>query len=143
MQINFDKDLKVDNTANINLYGKQLKIIFNDEFRKKIADARLRVEASYAKLDDEKYVKELSKKPYEEQQKVANDLMKKNKEIVISTVDSLLGNGIGDFLYQHFNGSTEAVSAVLGLLEEYADDAVKNIKREKKNKKLAKFKNHH
>ena len=143
MQINFDKDLKVDNTANINLYGKQLKIIFNDEFRKKIADARLLVEASYAKLDDEKYVKELSKKPYEEQQKVANDLMKKNKEIVISTVDSLLGNGIGDFLYQHFNGSTEAVSAVLGLLEEYADDAVKNIKREKKNKKLAKFKNHH
>lgn len=143
MQINFDKDLKVDNTANINLYGKQLKIIFNDEFRKKIADAILRVEASYAKLDDEKYVKELSKKPYEEQQKVANDLMKKNKEIVISTVDSLLGNGIGDFLYQHFNGSTEAVSAVLGLLEEYADDAVKNIKREKKNKKLAKFKNHH
>lgn len=143
MQINFDKDLKVDNTANINLYGKQLKIIFNDEFRKKIVDARLRVEASYAKLDDEKYVKELSKKPYEEQRKVANDLMKKNKEIVISTVDSLLGNGIGDFLYQHFNGSTEAVSAVLGLLEEYADDAVKNIKREKKNKKLAKFKNHH
>lgn len=143
MQINFDKDLKVDNTANINLYGKQLKIVFNDDFRCKIADARLRVEASYAKLDDEKYVKELSKKPYEEQQKVANDLMKKNKEIVISTVDSLLGNGIGDFLYQHFNGSTEAVSAVLGLLEEYADDAVKNIKREKKNKKLAKFKNHH
>lgn len=143
MQINLEKELKVDNQADINLYGKHLRLALNDDFRRKLTDARLKIEAAYAKFDDEDYVKEVSQKPYEEQQKIAENLMDKSRKIVISTVDNLLGKGIGEFLYKHFNGSTEAVSAVLGVLEDYADKAVKNMREEKKKSKLAKYKNHH
>lgn len=143
MQINFDKELKVDNQADVNLYGKHVKLNLNDEFRRKVTSARLRIEAAYAKFDDEDYVKEVSQKPYEEQQKIAENLMDKSRKIVISAVDDLLGKGTGEFLYKHFNNSTEGVSAVIGLLEDYADESVKNIKEEKQKEKLAKFKNHH
>lgn len=143
MQINFDQDLKIDTQADVNLYGKKVKVAFNDDFRRAIRQARLKIETTMSKFDDEKYVQELSKKSYEEQTKVADNLMRKSREIVFAAVDELLGEGTGKFLYKKFGNSTEAVSAVLGLLEDYADESVKNIKEEKRKRKLAKYKNHH
>lgn len=143
MQINFDQDLRIDTQADVNLYGKKVKVTFNDDFRRAIRQARLKIETAMSKFDDEKYIKEISKKSYEEQTKIADDLMHKSREIVFAAVDELLGEGTGKFLYKKFNGSTDAVSAVLGLLEDYADESVKNIKDEKRKHKLAKYKNHH
>ena len=143
MKINFDQELKVDNQADINLYGKQVHVVLNDEFRQKLTASRLKIDAVYAKFDDPAYTKKVSEKPYQEQQKIADQLMDKTHKIVISTVDGLLGQGIGEYLYKHFNGSTEAVSAVLGLLEDYANESVTNLKEQKKKAKLAKYKNHH
>ena len=36
MQINFDQDLKIDTQADVNLYGKKVKVTFNDDFRRAI-----------------------------------------------------------------------------------------------------------
>lgn len=143
MKINFDKELKIDNTAEINLYGKQLKIVFNDDFRRKISAARLKIESYASKFDDEDYVKEISSKPYKEQEKIANNFMNQSKNVVLTAVDEILGAGIGEFLYKHFDGSTEAVSAVLAKLEEKADEAIKDTQAQERKAKLSKYKNHH
>ena len=66
MQINFDQDLKIDTQADVNLYGKKVKVTFNDDFRRAIRQARLKIETTMSKFDDEKYVQELSKKSYKE-----------------------------------------------------------------------------
>lgn len=137
--IDLDKTVKVDNKSTIKLAGKEYNLTFNDDFREKVTITETNVSKIIKKLNSDKfsdYVLDLSAdKRKETIANLINDL----KRIATTGLDELLGEGVGQQVWEYYNGSTDAVSAVIGALENAADKAVEIKENQNRAQRRAKY----
>ena len=114
--LNLDQQLTVDNKKTVQIGGKEYELIFNDKF---------------------------AKKEYAEQKEQLMTAFDKGKVVVIDALDQLLGEGEGERLYKHYNESTQALIALVALLNKAANDAVCETKAKNRAERRAKYKKNH
>ena len=65
------------------------------------------------------------------------------KKVVVDALDQLLGKGEGERLYKHYNESTQALTALVALLNKAANDSVRENKAKNRAERRAKYNKNH
>lgn len=141
--LNLDQKLTVDNKKTVQIGGKEYELIFNDKFAKLVADMQLKVAEATKGFDDDDKLKRFAKKEYAEQKEQLMTAFDEGKNIVIDALDQLLGEGEGERLYKHYNESTQALTALVALLNKVANDTVRENKAKDRSERRAKYKKNH
>jgi len=141
--INLDQQLTVDNKKTVQIGGKEYELIFNDKFAKLVADMQLKVAEATKGFDDDDKLKQFAKKEYTEQKEQLMTAFDEGKKIVVDALDQLLGKGEGERLYKYYNESTQALTALVALLNKAANDAVRENKAKNRAERRAKYKKNH
>lgn len=141
--LNLDQKLTVDNKKAVQIGGKEYELIFNDKFAKLVADMQLKVAEATKGFDDDDKLKKFAKKEYAEQKEQLMTAFDEGKKIVIDALDQLLGKGEGERLYKHYNESTQALTALIALLNKEATDAVRETKAKNRAERRAKYNKNH
>lgn len=137
--INIDDRLNVDNQATVKLAGQEYHLVFNDEFRQKSVALDAKVTKLINKLTDDKFNKEIELLPADKQKEKITSLMSQIKKVVCDGLDDLLGEGVGQKIYDYYHQSTDAVSAVIGVLVDASDNAVKVKENKNRAQRRAKY----
>lgn len=141
--LNLDQQLTVDNKKTVQIGGKEYELIFNDKFAKLVADMQLKVAEATKGFDDDDKLKQFAKKEYTEQKEQLMTAFDEGKKIVVDALDQLLGKGEGERLYKYYNESTQALTALVALLNKAANDAVRENKAKNRAERRAKYKKNH
>lgn len=141
--LNLDQKLTVDNKKTVQIAGKEYDLVFNDKFIKLVADMQLKVAEATKGFDDDDKLKRFAKKEYAEQKEQLMTAFDEGKNIVIDALDQLLGEGEGEHLYKHYNESTQALTALVALLNKVANDTVRENKAKGRSERRAKYKKNH
>lgn len=141
--LNLDQQLTVDNKKTVQIGGKEYELIFNDKFAKLVADMQLKVAEATKDFDDGDKLKQFAKKEYTEQKEQLMTAFDEGKKIVVDALDQLLGKGEGERLYKYYNESTQALTALVALLNKAANDAVRENKAKNRAERRAKYKKNH
>lgn len=141
--LNLDQKLTVDNKKTVQIGGKEYNLVFNDKFAKLVADMQLKVVEATKGFDDDDKLKQFAKKEYAEQKEQLMTVFDEGKNIVIDALDQLLGKGEGERLYKYYNESTQALTALVALLNKVANDAVRENKAKNRAERRAKYKKNH
>lgn len=141
--LNLDQKLTVDNKKTVQIGGKEYKLIFNDKFAKLVADMQLKVAEATKDFDDDAKLEQFAKKEYAEQKEQLMKAFDKGKVVVVEALDQLLGEGEGERLYKYYNESTQALTALVALLNNAANDAVRENKTRNRAERRAKYKKNH
>lgn len=141
--LNLDQQLTVDNKKIVQIGGKEYELIFNDKFAKLVADMQLKVAEATKDFDGDAKLEQFAKKEYAEQKEQLMTAFDKGKVVVIDALDQLLGEGEGERLYKHYNESTQALIALVALLNKAANDAVCETKAKNRAERRAKYKKNH
>lgn len=141
--LNLDQKLTVDNKKAVQIGGKEYELIFNDKFAKLVADMQLKVAEATKGFDDDDKLKKFAKKEYAEQKEQLMTAFDEGKKIVIDALDQLLGEGEGERLYKYYNESTQALTALVALLNKVANDTVRENKAKDRTERRAKYKKNH
>lgn len=138
--LNLDQQLTVDNKKTVQIGGQEYNLVFNDKFAKLVADMQLKVAEATKGFDDDDKLKQFAKKEYTEQKEQLMTAFDEGKEIVVDALDQLLGKGEGERLYKYYNESTQALTALVALLNKAANDAVRENKAKNRAERRAKYK---
>lgn len=141
--LNLDQKLTVDNKKTVQIGGKEYELIFNDKFAKLVADMQLKVAEATKGFDDDDKLKKFAKKEYAEQKEQLMTAFDEGKKIVIDALDQLLGKGEGERLYKYYNESTQALTALVDLLNKAANDSVRETKAKNRAERRAKYNKNH
>lgn len=141
--LNLDQQLTVDNKKTVQIGGKEYDLVFNDKFIKLVADMQLKVAEATKGFDDDDKLKKFAKKEYAEQKEQLMTAFDEGKKVVIEALDQLLGKGEGERLYKYYNESTQALTALVALLNKVANDAVRENKAKNRAERRAKYKKNH
>ena len=141
--LNLDQKLTVDNKKIVQIGGEEYELIFNDKFAKLVADMQLKVAEATKDFDDDAKLEQFAKKEYAEQKEQLMAAFDKGKVVVVDALDQLLGEGEGVHLYKYYNESTQALTALVALLNNAANDAVRENKAKNRAERRAKYKKNH
>lgn len=141
--LNLDQKLTVDNKKIVQIGGEEYELIFNDKFAKLVADMQLKVAEATKDFDDDAKLEQFAKKEYAEQKEQLMAAFDKGKVVVVDALDQLLGKGEGERLYKYYNESTQALTALVALLNNAANDAVRENKAKNRAERRAKYKKNH
>ncbi len=141
--LNLDQQLTVDNKKTVQIGGQEYNLVFNDKFAKLVADMQLKVAEATKGFDDDDKLKQFAKKEYTEQKEQLMTAFDEGKKIVVDALDQLLGAGEGERLYKYYNESTQALTALVALLNKAANDAVRENKAKNRAERRAKYKKNH
>ncbi|KRM63332.1 hypothetical protein FC14_GL000612 [Ligilactobacillus agilis DSM 20509] len=141
--LNLDQKLTVDNKKIVQIGGEEYELIFNDKFAKLVADMQLKVAEATKDFDDDAKLEQFAKKEYAEQKEQLMAAFDKGKVVVVDALDQLLGEGEGERLYKYYNESTQALTALVALLNNAANDAVRENKAKNRAERRAKYKKNH
>lgn len=141
--LNLDQKLTVDNKKIVQIGGEEYELIFNDKFAKLVADMQLKVAEATKDFDDDAKLEQFAKKEYAEQKEQLMAAFDKGKVVVVDVLDQLLGEGEGERLYKYYNESTQALTALVALLNNAANDAVRENKAKNRAERRAKYKKNH
>lgn len=141
--LNLDQKLTVDNKKIVQIGGEEYELIFNDKFAKLVADMQLKVAEATKDFDDDAKLEQFAKKEYAEQKEQLMAAFDKGKVVVVDALDQLLGEGEGEHLYKYYNESTQALTALVALLNNAANDAVRENKAKNRAERRAKYKKNH
>lgn len=141
--LNLDQQLTVDNKKTVQIGGQEYNLVFNDKFAKLVADMQLKVAEATKGFDDDDKLKQFAKKEYTEQKEQLMTAFDEGKKIVVDALDQLLGKGEGERLYKYYNESTQALTALVALLNKAANDAVRENKAKNRAERRAKYKKNH
>ncbi|GET12067.1 hypothetical protein SN811_05670 [Ligilactobacillus agilis] len=141
--LNLDQKLTVDNKKIVQIGGEEYELIFNDKFAKLVADMQLKVAEATKDFDDDAKLEQFAKKEYAEQKEQLMAAFDKGKVVVVDALDQLLGEGEGERLYKYYNESTQALTALVALLNNAANDAVRENKAKNRAERRAKYKKDH
>lgn len=141
--LNLDQKLTVDNKKIVQIGGEEYELIFNDKFAKLVADMQLKVAEATKDFDDDAKLEQFAKKEYAEQKEQLMAAFDKGKVVVVDALDQLLGEGEGERLYKYYNESTQALTALVVLLNNAANDAVRENKAKNRAERRAKYKKNH
>lgn len=141
--LNLDQKLTVDNKKIVQIGGEEYELIFNDKFAKLVADMQLKVAEATKDFDDDAKLEQFAKKEYAEQKEQLMAAFDKGKAVVVDVLDQLLGEGEGERLYKYYNESTQALTALVALLNNAANDAVRENKAKNRAERRAKYKKNH
>ena len=101
---------------------------------------QLKVAEATKDFDGDAKLEQFAKKEYAEQKEQLMTAFDKGKVVVIDALDQLLGEGEGERLY---NESTQALIALVALLNKAANDAVCETKAKNRAERRAKYKKNH
>lgn len=118
--IDLDRKIKVDNTVNVRIAGKEYSLVFDDDFTKLVSKTYIDVMSNYSKFDDPNYVD----KNINDQKHDVDVTIKSTRETAITSLDKLLGKGEGKRLYNYYNHSTAALGAVIGALQQMNQNSI-------------------
>ena len=141
--LNLDQQLTVDNKKTVQIGGQEYNLVFNDKFAKLVADMQLKVAEATKGFDDDDKLKQFAKKEYTEQKEQLMTAFDEGKKIVVDALDQLLGAGEGERLYKYYNESTQALTALVALLNKAANDAVRENKAKNRAERRAKYNMNH
>lgn len=141
--LNLDQKLTVDNKKIVQIGGEEYELIFNDKFAKLVADMQLKVAEATKDFDDDAKLEQFARKEYAEQKEQLMAAFDKGKVVVVDALDQLLGEGEGERLYKYYNESTQALTALVALLNNAANDAVRENKAKNRAERRAKYKKNH
>lgn len=141
--LNLDQKLTVDNKKIVQIGGEEYELIFNDKFAKLVADMQLKVAEATKDFDDDAKLEQFAKKEYAKQKEQLMAAFDKGKVVVVDALDQLLGEGEGERLYKYYNESTQALTALVALLNNAANDAVRENKAKNRAERRAKYKKNH
>ena len=132
MAINLDD--KVKNVEQVIIGGKQRKIIFNDDFNKKVSDVQLSVGKIHQRVTDldPEESKEMS---LDDQKAFISDQFDSIADAAINFFDEQFGNGAGKEIYGYYQKSSDALAIIIGELYKLSNDIVVKSKKNAKNKK--------
>lgn len=141
--LNLDQQLTVDNKKTVQIGGKEYNLVFNDKFIKLVADMQLKVAEATKGFDDDDKLKKFAKKEYAEQKEQLMTAFDEGKKVVVDALDQLLGKGEGERLYKYYNESTQALTALVALLNKAANDSVRETKAKNRAERRAKYNKNH
>ena len=141
--LNLDQQLTVDNKKTVQIGGKEYDLVFNDKFIKLVADMQLKVAEATKGFDDDDKLKKFAKKEYAEQKEQLMTAFDEGKKVVVDALDQLLGKGEGERLYKYYNESTQALTALVALLNKAANDSVRETKAKNRAERRAKYNKNH
>lgn len=138
--INLGSRLNIDNKKTIILPGikdKKFTIVFNDAFAKKVNRAMLELRKVGIEYDKKTSDEALADMSPEEADKTVNQAFDSTREATEKLADQVLGEkGIGKLMYKVYNHDTTAIAAVIGTLNDMAQEAIKDTNNEKTNRKM-------
>lgn len=138
--LNLDQQLTVDNKKTVQIGGKEYDLVFNDKFIELVADMQLKVAEATKDFDGDDKLKQFAKKEYTEKKEQLMTAFDEGKKVVVDALDQLLGKGEGERLYKHYNESTQALTALVALLNKAANDSVRENKAKNRAERRAKYK---
>ncbi|EME7159773.1 hypothetical protein O5W32_002365, partial [Enterococcus faecium] len=107
---------------------------------KLISDTHLEVAELIKKSTNLEKLKEVDEQTLDEQKNYVNNIFEEMKNICVKLFDSIIAEGEGSRIYQYYDGSTQALSTIIRIIDEYnqvykeqKEQSVKN--KYKKNKK--------
>ncbi|QLK33430.1 hypothetical protein [Lactobacillus crispatus] len=138
--INLGSRLNIDNKKTIILPGikdKKFTIVFNDAFAKKVNRAMLELRKVGIEYDKKTSDEALADMSPEEADKTVNQAFDSTREATEKLADQVLGEkGIGKLMYKVYNHDTTAIAAVIGTLNDMAQEAIKDTNAEKEKRKM-------
>lgn len=137
--IDLSKIVKVDNTKEVKIGDKTVHLVFDDEFDKKITALGVRVQQIIDKYSSEEMTKKLDSMTKGQQAKEITKFFEDMHGEVVTAVDEVLGEGMGEELYKQYNNSTNALAAVLSALQDEADKAVQTGENKNRAQRRAKY----
>ncbi|EGP5600639.1 hypothetical protein DUI34_03270 [Enterococcus faecium] len=136
--INIDK--MIETRKKFIIAGQEFEVIFNDRTTKLISDTHLEVAELIKKSTNLEKLKEVDEQTLDEQKNYVNNIFEEMKNICVKLFDSIIAEGEGSRIYQYYDGSTQALSTIIRIIDEYnqvykeqKEQSVKN--KYKKNKK--------
>ena len=134
--IDLDKQLSIDNVKEVKIAGKIYKIIFNDSFSTKISN----FQAKFIDLaNDFNGNDDFEKINYQNRKKRIEETYSNASKGAIELLDELLGKGEGKRLYDHYNQSTQALSAIISKLNDASEETVKEKNMNRKERRKQKY----
>ncbi|WP_304598873.1 hypothetical protein [Lactobacillus intestinalis] len=141
--INLGSKLAIDNKVTITLpkiKDKKFTLVFNDKYAKKLNRAMLELRRIGIEYDEKTSDEALSQLSFKEADKVVNEAFDKARETTTYLADQLLGEkGIGMLMFKTYGEDTSAVAAVLGTLNDLAENAIKTKNKNAKEARLNKY----
>lgn len=138
--INLGSRINIDNKKTIMLPGikdKKFTIVFNDPYAKKVNRAMLELRKIGLNYDDKTSDEALAAMTPEEATKVVNQAFDDARDATEKLADDVLGEkGIGKLMYKVYNHDTTAIAAVIGTLNDMAQEAIKDTNNEKTKRKM-------
>lgn len=138
--INLGSRLNIDNKKTIILPGikdKKFTIVFNDAFAKKVNRAMLELRKVGIEYDKKTSDEALADMSPEEADKTVNQAFDSTREATEKLADQVLGEkGIGKLMYKVYNHDTTAIAAVIGTLNDMAQEVIKDTNAEKEKRKM-------
>lgn len=129
--INLDQQLDIENVVTVRLAGKDYKLIFNDEFAKKLSEADLKITNYESKVND----LDVDNMTPKEQRKVLMEGYATANDAAVQALDSVLGKGEGKRLYNYYHQSTDVLAELIGKLRDLANNTVKERENRKERRK--------
>lgn len=120
--------------------GQEVEVIFNDRTTKLISDTHLEVAELIKKSTNLEKLKEVDEQTLDEQKNYVNNIFEEMKNICVNLFDSIIAEGEGLRIYQYYDGSTQALSTIIRIIDEhnqvYKEQKEQSVKNKyKKNKK--------
>lgn len=137
MVINIDKML--DTRKHFLIAGKEIEVVFNDKTSKMISNVYLEITDLIKKSTDIENAKDIDNKDLNEQKKIVENIFEQIRAICIDLFDSIIGDGEGIRIYNYYDGSTQALTVIIGIIEEhnqvYKEQSYKKAKNKYKKKR--------
>ena len=120
--------------------GQEVEVIFNDRTTKLISDTHLEVAELIKKSTNLEKLKEVDEQTLDEQKNYVNNIFEEMKNICVNLFDYIIAEGEGLRIYQYYDGSTQALSTIIRIIDEhnqvYKEQKEQSVKNKyKKNKK--------
>ncbi|MET1108788.1 hypothetical protein [Enterococcus faecium] len=136
--INIDK--MIETRKKFIIAEKEVEVIFNDETTKLISDVHLEASELIKRSTDLEKLKEVDEQTLDEQKNYVNNIFEEMKNICVKLFDSIIAEGEGLRIYQYYDGSTQALSTIIRIIDEhnqvYKEQKEQSVKNKyKKNKK--------
>lgn len=116
--------------------GRTFTVHFNDQLQKDITTAQMRVSDLMDQIEKtpEEKQKELEEAPLPEKISFVEEQIDKIREIAIDVFTKLFSKEDAEWIYSHYNQSTQALVAILGIIYNESLDVVQknNVKKQQK-----------
>lgn len=114
--------------------GKEVEVIFNDDTSKLMSDTDLEISDLFKRSLDKEKLEEVNDQALSDQKHYVHDLFDKIKALCINYFDKIIAPDEGQRIYSYYDGSTQALSTIISIIEEHNEVYKKQQSKENSKK---------